>query len=386
MDAPRPWSRRADAVGVVCFWLSLGALSAAREAARGWDATTDWGEVAETFAEVGLWALITPAVFSLVQRWPAERRAWAGRVAVQLAVGVGVAFAVEWATRGVLRPLLTGPVPADRVWTLADTFGRLRLLDEVIVYLAVLAAGYARAGMFQLHERRIEAERLLADRARLEAQLAQARLAALRMQLQPHFLFNTLHAVSALVERDPAGVRTLIARLSSLLRRVLDADDAPTVPLADEAAFLRDYLDVQRIRFQGRLEVREEWAPGTLDAQVPPLVLQPLVENAVGHGVSRIEDGVGVLTLSARREGGRLVLAVEDNGPGLEPLASGDGAERSGGVGLANVRARLAALYGAAADLALVERPGGGVRAQVSLPFEAAARSRAAALPVLADA
>ncbi len=385
MDALRPWSRRADAVGVVCFWLTLGALSAAREAARGWD-TADWPEVAETFAEVGLWALVTPAVFWLVQRWPAERGAWMGRVAAQLAVGVAVAFAIEWATRGVLRPLLTGPLPADREWTLADTFGRLRLLDEVIVYLAVLAAGYARSALFQVHERRAEAERLLADRARLEAQLAQARLAALRMQLQPHFLFNTLHAVSALVERDPAGVRTLIARLSSLLRRVLDADDAPTVPLSDEAAFLRDYLDVQRIRFQGRLEVHEDWEPGTLDAQVPPLVLQPLVENAVGHGVSRIEDGVGLLTLSSRREGDRLVLTVEDNGPGLEPTASGDGAERPGGVGLANVRARLAALYGDRAGLSLATRPGGGVRAQVSLPFEAVARPSASALPVLADA
>ena len=385
METPRPWSRRADAVGVVCFWLSLGALIAAREAARGWDAA-DWPEVAETFAEVGLWALVTPAVFWLVRRWPAERGAWAGRVAVQLAAGVAVAFAVEWATRGGLRPLLTGPLPADREWTLAGTFGRLRLLDEVIVYLAVLAAGYARSALFQVHERRAEAERLLADRARLEAQLAQARLSALRMQLQPHFLFNTLHAVSALVERDPAGVRTLIARLSSLLRRVLDADDAPTVPLADEAAFLRDYLDVQRIRFQGRLEVREDWAPGTMDAQVPPLVLQPLVENAVGHGVSRIEDGVGVLTLSSRRQGDRLTLTVEDNGPGLVPDARGDGAERPGGVGLANVRARLAALYGDRAGLTLAERSGGGVRAQVSLPFEPASRPSSAALPVLADA
>ena len=246
----------------------------------------------------------------------------------------------------------------------------------MVLFLAVLAAGYARSALFQVHERRAEAERLLADRARLEGQLAEARLAALRMQLHPHFLFNTLHAVSALVERDPAGVRTLIARLSSLLRRVLDADDAPTVPLADEAAFLRDYLDVQRVRFQGRLEVEEDWAPGTLGALVPPLVLQPLVENAVGHGVGRIEDGVGTVRLSARREAGpdgadRLVLSVEDNGPGLE--ASGDGAPPAGpgGVGLANVRARLVALYGGGAALTLSPRPGGGVRANVSLPFSA---------------
>ena len=360
---------------MVGFWLSLGALMTAREAAR---SGTEWSEVAETFAEVGLWALVTPAVFWLVRRWPAERGAWAARLAVQLAVGVAVALAVEWVTRGLLRPLLAGPLPPDRVWTLADTFGRLRLLDEMVMFLSVLAVGYARAALFQVHERRAEAERLLADRARLEAQLAEARLAALRMQLHPHFLFNTLHAVSALVERDPAGVRTLIARLSSLLRRVLDADDAPTVPLADEAAFLRDYLDVQQVRFQGRLEVEEDWSPGTEGALVPPLVLQPLVENAVGHGVGRIEEGVGTVRLSSRREpgpaGDRLLLAVEDNGPGLGPEGSGDGAPRdagAGGVGLANVRARLAALYGDGAALTLSPRPGGGVRAQVSLPFEA---------------
>ena len=384
----RPWSRWAEGLAVVGFWLVLGALTAAREASRAWqDGPVSWGETAETFAEVGLWALVTPAVFWLVRRRPAERGAWAGRLAAQLAVGVAVAFAVELATRGVLRPLLTGPVDPGRAWTLAGTFGRLRLLDELIVYFGVLAAGYARAALFQLRERQAEAERLLADRARLEAQLAQARLSALQMQLQPHFLFNTLNAVSALVERDPAGVRTMIARLSSLLRRVLDAR-ADLVPLREEAAFLRDYLDVQRVRFQGRLEVEEAWAPGTLDALVPPLLLQPLVENAVGHGVGRIEDGVGVLRLSSRRDGGRLVLTVEDNGPGP---AAPPGAP-PGGVGLSNTRARLDALYGDAGAFALAPVPGGGAVATVALPYRpaggdgAAAAPPSAALPAVAGA
>ena len=361
---------------MVGFWLVLGALSAVREASRSWqDGALAWGETAETFAEVGLWALVTPAVFWLARWRPAERGAWAGRLAAQLAVGVAVAFAVEYVTRGVLRPLLTGPTDPGREWTLAGSFGRLRLLDELIVYLGVLAAGYARAALFQVHERRAEAERLLADRARLEAQLAQARLSALQMQLHPHFLFNTLHAVSALVERDPAGVRTLVARLSSLLRRVLDAP-AEVVPLREEAAFLRDYLDVQRVRFQGRLEVEEDWAPGTLDALVPALVLQPLVENAVGHGVSRLEEGVGTVRLAAQRDGGRLVLTVEDNGPGLDAAPPGGrgraGLATSEGVGLSNTRARLDALYGPAAALALEPAPGGGAVARVTLPFRPA--------------
>ena len=380
---PRPWSRREDGIVTVAFWLGFGTLQAVREASRTWGVEPiAWGGVAETFAEVGLWALLTPAVFWIARRYPAERGAWAGRAAAQLALGAVVAVAIEALTRGVIDPVLTGHAPPDRAWTFAGALGRLRFLDELIIYLAVLATGYARAALFEVHERGIEAERHLAERAQLEAQLAQARLSALQMQLQPHFLFNALNAVSALVERDPAGVRTLVARLSSLLRRVLDAP-AELVPLREEAAFLRDYLDVQRVRFQGRLEVEEDWAPGALDALVPPLVLQPLVENAVGHGVSRIEDGVGVVRLAARRDGGRLVLTVEDNGPGLAAPPGGDGRAAGGaGVGLANTRARLDALYGDAGALALAPAPGGGAVATVTLPFRPALSGDGAAAPV----
>ncbi|MEM0964501.1 MAG: histidine kinase [Bacteroidota bacterium] len=363
--SPRLWSRRAEGIAVVGFWAMLGVLMTARQATSRWRGEAlDWGEVAETMAEFGLWALLTPAVFWVAQRLPLERATWVRRIAGLLMLGVGVAVVMESLTRGALRPLLTGPPPADRVWTLEWTFTRLRFMDEWVVYLAVLAAGYARAALFQAHEKRLEAERLLAERSQLVAQLTEARLSALRMQLNPHFLFNTLNAVSALVERDPAGVRTLVARLSSLLRRVLDADDAQEVSLADEAAFLRDYLDVQRIRFQGRLEIEEAWAPDTLDAAVPPLVLQPLVENAAEHGIGRKENGVGCIRLASRVDGSRLVLAVEDNGPGLTGPP-----ERPGGVGLANTHERLDTLYGSAARLTVEDRAEGGVRAEVVLPY-----------------
>ena len=371
---PRPWSRREDGIVTVAFWLGFGTLQAVREASRTWGVEPiAWGGVAETFAEVGLWALLTPAVFWIARRYPAERGAWAGRAAAQLALGTGVAIGIEALTRGLIDPVLAGPGPPDQAWTFASALGRLRFLDEFIIYLAVLATGYARAALFEVHERGIEAERHLAERAQLEAQLAEARLSALRMQIQPHFLFNTLNAVSALVERDPAGVRTLIARLSSLLRRVLDAP-GEVVPLREEAAFLRDYLDVQQIRFQGGLEVKEAWAPGTLDALVPPLVLQPLVENAVGHGVGRIEDGVGRIRVGSRCDGGRLVLTVEDNGPGPNAPAPGGpqtGGPQTGGagVGLENTRERLDALFGADASLTLETAPGGGAVATVVLPL-----------------
>ncbi|PAP78025.1 sensor histidine kinase [Rubrivirga marina] len=367
----RPWTRRAEALAAAAFWLALGLLTVTREALRPW--RTDpmaAGEIAETLAEYGIWALITPAVFWLARRYPAERGAWAGRLVAQVGLGVVVALGIELLTRNVLRGLLLGPPEPGREWTLGAAFSQLWFLDELIIFLAVLAVGYARATLYRLREREAEATRLLAERTQLEGQLSEARLSALRMQLNPHFLFNTLNAVSALVERDPAGVRTMIARLSSLLRRVLDDDGSAEVPLRDELAFIRDYLDVQRVRFQDRLEIEESIAPETVDALVPPLLLQPLVENAIGHGVRRIEEGVGTIRLAARVDDGRLRLSVEDNGPGLD---GGDGqAGSAGGVGLRNTRERLHALYGDDAELALRDRPDRGVVAEVVLPFRPA--------------
>lgn len=351
------------------FWLVLGALTVVRRAVQPWRAEgLPAGDVVVTLAEYGVWALLTPLVFWLARRLRMERGAW-GRLALHLLLGVVVALAVEYVSRGVLRAHFVPDLSGDRPpWTLRGALLQLWFLDELVVYVAVLAAGFARDALIRLRRREAEAARLLADRAHLEGQLVEARLSALQMQLNPHFLFNTLNAVSALVERDPAGVRTMIARLSSLLRRVLEADGATLVPLREEVAFLRDYLDVQRVRFQGQLEVEEDWAPETLDALVPPLLLQPLVENAVGHGVSRIEEGIGVVRLGARRDGGRLVLTVADNGPGLDGPAAG----RPGGVGLPNTRARLDALYGGRGALTLTPAPDGGAIAEVALPFQTA--------------
>lgn len=377
-----PWSRRTEGILAVGFWLILGVLTVVRRAVQPWRSEgLPAGDVIVTLSEYGLWALLTPLVFWLARRYQIERDGWARRLASHLAVGVAVAVVMEFVTRGVLRPLLIPDLAGDRPpWTLGGALFQLWFLDELIVYVAVLAAGFARDALLRLRARQAEADRLLADRARLEAQLVEARLSALQTQLNPHFLFNTLNAVSALVERDPAGVRTMIARLSSLLRRVLESDGAQLVPLREEVAFLRDYLDVQRVRFQGRLEVEEAFAPGTLDALVPPLLLQPLVENAVGHGVSRIEEGGGVIRLAARRDGDWLVLTVEDNGPGLD--AATDRTDARTGVGLPNTRARLDALYDEAGALTLTPGAEGGVVAEVSLPFRTAAGSDGADVPL----
>jgi len=359
------WSRRAELAAIVGVWTLLGTLTLVRRILdpRG-PAGLSLPDVAFVGAEYALWALITPLIFRMAHVLPLERGTAGRRLAGHLAIALVVAALLEVIRVGVLRPLLlpdgffgrmSGGAPAR--FTPWIALIRMRFLDEFVIYVAVLAAGFARDYFVRYRAH-------AAETARLEAQLAEARLAALRMQLNPHFLFNTLHAVSALVERDPAGVRRLVARLSALLRHVLDSGARQEVSLREEIDFLRDYLDIQRVRFRDRLDVVVDVADDLGDALVPNLVLQPLVENAVVHGVGRSEDA-GRIEIGARRAAERLELTVTDNGPGL---AGADGA----GVGLANTRARLAALYGDEAALTLGPAPGGGVVARVALPYHTA--------------
>jgi LytS/YehU family sensor histidine kinase len=184
------------------------------------------------------------------------------------------------------------------------------------------------------------------------------------MQLQPHFLFNTLHSISALMHRDVEAADRMLTRLSDLLRLTLESASTPEVPLSRELDFLDAYLEIQQTRFEERLEVVRDIDPLALDALVPNLLLQPLVENAIRHGVANRTTG-GRVEISARRENGRLTLSVRDDGPGLSPNAGQ-------GVGLSNTRARLEHLYGEAQSLALANDPAGGVRVTVVAPYRSA--------------
>ena len=367
-----PWSRTTEIALVLGFWAVLGTLTLVRRQLdpRGPGAMSTPSLIL-TLAEYGLWAALTPVIFALARRFPFEAGARLRRALLYLIVALVAAIAVEWLRQTLFQTFFPdevarrlrfgrrggGPPPAPG---LEGTVLRLRFLDEFVIAVAVLAAGFARDALIRLRARE-------QDAAHLEAQLADARLAALRMQLNPHFLFNTLHAISALVERDPAGVRTMIARLSALLRRVLDGD-RHEVPLRDELALVRDYLAIQSVRLGDRLAVTEDIAPETLDARVPALVLQPLVENAIGHGIGAMESA-GRLTLSAHREGAVLVIGVRDTGPG-PPETHAD--RQPAGLGLVNTRERLAALYGGAAHLSLTRVPSGGALAVVTLPFHTA--------------
>jgi len=263
---------------------------------------------------------------------------------------------------------------------------RLAWLDDLLVYFAILAAGFARDYFLRLQARNREAialqaraVQLQAEAARLEAQLAEARLSALRAQLDPHFLFNTLNAVSSLVGSDPRGVRRMIARLSVLLRHSLEESPEPEVALEEELQVLTQYVEIMEIRFEGRLHVEKHVASDVLDALVPNLILQPIVENAIKHGVSKLPNSaVGRIDVTARRDGDDVVISVVDNGPAIQDPGT---AFEESGVGLRNTRARLAQLYGAEHTLSLAPAPGGeGVVATLTIPYHTRADLHAAAV------
>lgn len=372
-------ARRFELLLIVGFWTFIALLTLANAwldpRGRGLQPVAPASPIALAFAEAYLWALLTPFIFALSSRFSIDRSSWPGRLLLLFAVGMVVAIVVDVLV-GLLRFQLFY-IPQRAELGALRRVTRLWFMNEFIVYTGVVAAGMARHYFLRYRARREETMRLQAQAAQLQAQLADARLAALRHQLDPHFLFNTLHAVSALVERDPRGVRRMIARLSELLRTTLEGADEQEVPLEQELALLARYLEIMQIRFQGRLTVDEQVEPATRDALVPNLLLQPLVENAIKHGVSK-SGGSGRIEIRAHREGERLVLSVRDDGP--EPVAEA-GPEREG-VGLRNTRARLAQLYGAHQSLLVRPADGGGVIAQVALPYHTRADLRATAVSV----
>ncbi|HEV7768956.1 MAG TPA: histidine kinase [Thermoanaerobaculia bacterium] len=345
---------------IFAFWTFLATLSAVNRLldprGLGFRPMSPAGPITLAYIEAWTWAAFTPFILWLSSWSSARARSFWLRVPLLLLIGIGVAILMYMLIDVARFIVIDQPVRRGRASAFAPLsgIGRFRFLNQLVVYLAVLAAGFAREYFLRDQQRQRQA-------AQLQAQLAEARLDALRMQINPHFLFNTLHAVSALVERDPSGVRRMIARLSELLRYTIESHATDEVPLREELAFLRRYIEIMEIRFQGRLHVGTSIAEDTQEALVPNLILQPIVENALEHGVNRA-SGEGRISINARRDGDRLVLTVRDNGPGLD-------ASNESGVGLANTRARLEQLYGARASLTLAAAEGGGVVAEITLPY-----------------
>jgi len=303
------------------------------------------------------WALMSPAIFTVCRRSDFSARPWP-TVAIHL--GCGAILSLLHCC-----VLTTGALIEARVIQSGLNWPELfkyifsnHFHEDVLTYAAIISLWYA----LDYHDRFRERE----TRAFvLEARLTQARLHTLKMQLHPHFLFNTLNGIAALTHGNPKGANRMLAKLSDLLRMSLEDEGAQEVSLRSELEFIRRYLELEQIRFDDRLTVNLEIAPNTLNALVPKLVLQPLVENAIRHGIAPLSAG-GQIHVQSYRTEDTLHLSVTDNGPGL---CESDDAPSRAGVGLTNTRARLAELYGTAQQLELKRAQTGGVAAEITIPF-----------------
>jgi two-component system, LytTR family, sensor kinase len=243
-----------------------------------------------------------------------------------------------------------------------------QLGGPLMIYVGVLAAVHGWSYYLRYRERARAAAALELDRAELRASLSEARLEALQAQLQPHFLFNALHAISTLIlDDDKKGANEMISHLSRFLRMTLDNVESPTVPLSVELQFLDAYLRIQKVRFGERLRVSMEIEESARSAGVPSLVLQPLVENSIHHGIGS-KTGAGRIVVRASVGDHRLRLEVEDDGPGFP-----DGTASGKGHGLSNIRERLEQLYPGEHDFGLSTVPAGGTLAAITIPFRQAA-------------
>jgi two-component system LytT family sensor kinase len=231
------------------------------------------------------------------------------------------------------------------------SYGVILLVSHVINY-------YKR-----FRDEELKATELKAELAEAQLQITQAQLQALKMQLHPHFLFNTLNSISALLDEDAEKADEMLARLGDFLRLTLENSGAQMVALRDELEFLRRYLEIEQVRYQDRLSVEMNIEPQTLEAQVPNMILQPIIENAIRHGIAQRLGG-GHIEVSARRDGAKLHLQVKDDGLGVslsENLKTG--------VGLANTTERLKRAYGGAHNFEIRTAPEGGTLVTFTIPF-----------------
>jgi two-component sensor histidine kinase len=329
----------------------------------GWGQALYW-----SFGDWYEWALLSPIVFWTCRKFPFDRQSWRRSLPVHLVADILLSglHAVMCAALAVLQGVVTG-----KAVVFSTTLNALlanRTHYNLAVYALIVCAWHAWDYYRKFREREAHA-------AQLAGLLAQTQLQALRMQLNPHFLFNSLNAVSSLMLKDVVAANKMIVRLGELLRLTLEKSDQQEVSLKQEIEFLRRYLEIEQIRFGERLQLKIDVDPSTLNAAVPNLILQPLVENAIRHAIEP-QETTGQIELRSLRDNGSLVLQVSDNGPGLtRETASAETRER---IGLNNTRERLRKLYGDAQQFELIGNAGGGVTARLSIPFHVASANSAA--------
>jgi len=342
---PNPW------LAAVGIWAALGLISLVPRSLPDASLTGAGSRLAYHLVHILTLGALTGAVVWVTRR-TATWRAWS-RVILHIALAAAFALVV---LLGLLALRTTGVASPS-----ASSIATFEL--HFLAYFAVLALTHAVDFFTWWRDHRIHEARLAARSARLETQLARTELQILRSQLDPHFLFNALHVISELVHVDPSRADRMVARLGDLLRMSAALARSSDVALRKELEFVNAYLEIQEARFGGKLRVVRDVDIATLDAAVPSLVVQPLVENAIRHGTSRRAGG-GKIEIVTRRAGGSLIIEVLDDGPGFPADHLPDE-----GIGIGHTRARLAQLYGADGALELEARIGGGTAARLRIPY-----------------
>jgi sensor histidine kinase YesM len=331
-----------------------------------------WHYLTSWLVGVYVWMLLTPSILWLGRRFPYKRENWFRRTLTHSALAVAVALLQLAIESAILHRI--GVFPSIMT-SVAATMGFLAVIgfhQAFLMYWTILAVQYGFLWYRRYVEGKQAALRLELRSAQLETQLARAHLSALNMQLQPHFLFNTLNAIMVLVRQQKnREAEEMLGGLSDLLRCVLDDVDAQEVPLRRELEYVKLYLAIEQVRFQDRMSVEMAVDPEVIDASVPHMVLQPIVENAIRHGIGG-SSAAGQIRIGARRVNGNLEMKVQDDGPGL--AADKEGQTR--GIGLSNTRTRLRQLYGEAGSLTVENNENRGVTATIVLPCRQTTNAR----------
>lgn len=313
--------------------------------------------VLSQFTSCYLLALSTPLVLWLARRFPLERQYWPRTVALHLSLSAALSILISSCDYLLFTWYFKGAYYIAVSVAFRVVLYNLDRPMEIYWLILLMSQGYNLYHRYQREELRA---------SQLQSLLAQTQLQALKMQLHPHFLFNTLHSISSLLNKDTEAARKMITRLGDFLRLTLENSGMQEVTLQQEIEFLNGYLEIERVRFQDRLTTHLEVEPQTLDAQVPNLILQPLVENAIRHGIAP-RSTPGHIEISAMQVGDVLRLSVKDNGPGLSENHVPSNRYKPG-LGILNTRARLEHLYGNAQRLDIANDPGGGLIVTIEIP------------------
>ncbi len=310
------------------------------------------------------WAALAPLIFLIARRFPLGRNKWFPNLIINILAGLLILIPQRMIYLSLAWLLQTAIGEKISLLSLYNDFLFYNLPTGFMSYGVILLASHLINYYRRYKEEELRASRLKAELAETQLQMTQAQLQTLKMQLQPHFLFNALNSVSALLDENPKAADEMLARLGDFLRLTLDNSGTQSVTLKEELEFLRRYLEIEQARFQDQLQVEYDIEQQTLDAEVPNLILQPIIENAIKHGIGQSFEQGQILVI-AKREDKKLCLQIKDNGAGLQNNSNGNKA----GFGITNTQARLKSSFGSDYCFELRGLSDGGTLVILKIPF-----------------